>query len=250
MVKYMQKDSVVISAAASILCDARDHIARYESRADDKGTDSRTAKHFLARVLNSATAELALSQAVSVLLRSPSADSSEPMEYHYAWDFAKLASIQEGGGTGLEDGDEDDDEDENGLHVDGEPCAAGDSGDGGDRGLDGDEALDAADPDAEHSFGGVQGHDDVVLVGELVETGAEDALEEEAMEMEDDDGEAHDGERSEACDANAAHDGEADDDAQFFMGEADVKQYLSEADQVNGRRRGQAGVYTNAQGDR
>ena len=97
-IKYMAKDSVQISAAATLLADAHRHIHSEGGRscAPDTGEASRNAKHFLQRVINSANMELEATQAASIVLGMPSASGSHAIEYHNGWDFAKLAEVASG----------------------------------------------------------------------------------------------------------------------------------------------------------
>ena len=53
----MVKDAYELAASLSVLADAREHTHKYQSLADDAGSDERGAKHFLQRVLNSAATE-------------------------------------------------------------------------------------------------------------------------------------------------------------------------------------------------
>ena len=51
-IKYMGKDSVNISAAATVLHEADKKVREYPSSADDKLTAERTSKHFCQHVIN------------------------------------------------------------------------------------------------------------------------------------------------------------------------------------------------------
>ena len=61
----MVKEAYALQASLSVLLDARKHIADYPTQAADAGSGERTARHFLQRVLNSTTAELAPTQAAA-----------------------------------------------------------------------------------------------------------------------------------------------------------------------------------------
>jgi hypothetical protein len=52
LVKYMTKDSVKVSASMAVLLDAKQHLDKYPSTAEDSGCPDRTVKHFVTRVLN------------------------------------------------------------------------------------------------------------------------------------------------------------------------------------------------------
>ena len=58
--RYMGKDSVQISAAATLLAEAHKHVhdPLTMSRADDAGEPDRNAKHYMQHVLNNANMEL------------------------------------------------------------------------------------------------------------------------------------------------------------------------------------------------
>jgi hypothetical protein len=57
-IKYMGKDCVEISASASVLLDAYEHVKNYPSAAPDTGTLDHSAVHFCQRVINNAAMEL------------------------------------------------------------------------------------------------------------------------------------------------------------------------------------------------
>jgi hypothetical protein len=73
LVKYLTKDKTELSASLVVLLDARKHIDKYPSVADDAGTAIRTTQHFLVRVLNSLSgmSEYGAPQAASVVLECP-----------------------------------------------------------------------------------------------------------------------------------------------------------------------------------
>jgi hypothetical protein len=75
LVKYLTKDKTELSASLVVLLDARKHIDKYPSVADDTGTAIRTTQHFLIRVLNSLSgmSEYGAPQAASVVMERGSA---------------------------------------------------------------------------------------------------------------------------------------------------------------------------------
>ena len=66
--QYVTKNDFELVHSLSVLIDARNHIEKYRSTADDEGTPPRTSMHFLERVLNSARAEIAPTQAAAIVL--------------------------------------------------------------------------------------------------------------------------------------------------------------------------------------
>lgn len=68
LAKYITKDSTSMQASVAVLADARKHIDKWPSVADDSGTIQRTAKHFAQRALNRLTMELSDTQAASCVL--------------------------------------------------------------------------------------------------------------------------------------------------------------------------------------
>ena len=103
MAKYMTKDSYKLQASLSVLLDARQHIKDYPTQAEDAGTSTRTTQHFLQRVLNSTTAELAPTQAAAIVLGMPSAAHSHTFVYACVWDAIRLIDVLRGGGAFLAD---------------------------------------------------------------------------------------------------------------------------------------------------
>ena len=71
MVKYIIKEAYALQASLSVLLDARKHIDAYPTQAADAGSDERTARHFLQRVLNSTASELAPTKAAAIALGVP-----------------------------------------------------------------------------------------------------------------------------------------------------------------------------------
>ena len=91
LVKYMTKDSVKLSASLSTLIDAKEHIEKWVSTAEDSGESLRTLKHFLQRAINSYQAEVHDTQAVSLLMREPAHFSTELFESMASWEFVRTA---------------------------------------------------------------------------------------------------------------------------------------------------------------
>ena len=81
IVKHSVKDAYALQASLSVLLDARKHIDAYPTQAADAGSDERTARHFLQRVLSSTTAELAPTQAAAIALGVPSSGHSRIFMY-------------------------------------------------------------------------------------------------------------------------------------------------------------------------
>lgn len=77
MIKYVTKDSVELRSCLSLLVDAKRHIDRYPSVAEDRDTPDRTTKHFVARVNNAANMEMSFTQGVTLLLGKTPHMSSE-----------------------------------------------------------------------------------------------------------------------------------------------------------------------------
>ena len=96
-IKYMGKDSVNISASASVLHEAHSKVHDHPSSADDKCTAERTSKHFCQHVINHAAMELEATQAAGVVLGIKSYGRSDDLDYHSAWDHVKVAAYAEGG---------------------------------------------------------------------------------------------------------------------------------------------------------
>ena len=92
-IKYMGKDTVDISASASVLIDARRNIDKYPSKATDTGEADRTAKHYTQRVLNFADMELDATSAAGICLNQNSSGSSDTMEYFYGWDHVRVLLV-------------------------------------------------------------------------------------------------------------------------------------------------------------
>jgi len=73
LVKYLTKDKTELSASLVVLLDARKHVDKYPSVAENVGTEIRTTQHFLVRVLNclSGMSEYGAPQAASVAMDRP-----------------------------------------------------------------------------------------------------------------------------------------------------------------------------------
>lgn len=99
-IKYMSKESVEISASASMLMDAYQHNKIYLSTADDADTYDRQAKYFCQRVLNHACMELEGLQAAGIVLGHRSSGSSDALVYYSGWDVQRLARIASAGHAG------------------------------------------------------------------------------------------------------------------------------------------------------
>jgi hypothetical protein len=70
LVKYMVKDSVSLGNSLPVIREAMKHVNRYESNAGDAGSDSRTSKFFMQRIVNGFTglAEISDTQCAACLL--------------------------------------------------------------------------------------------------------------------------------------------------------------------------------------
>ena len=95
----MGKECVEISACASMLLDAYNHIKEYPSSAEDSGSHDRIARHFCQRVINKGCMELEALQAAGVVLGIPSSGASDAIQYYYGWDVVRLARIASKGHT-------------------------------------------------------------------------------------------------------------------------------------------------------
>ena len=99
-IKYMGKDCVEISASATMLIDAYEHIKQFPSSAEDAGSDDRRAIHFCQRVINTGGMELEGLQAAGVVLDVQSSGASDGIEYYSGWEILRLARIAAKGHTG------------------------------------------------------------------------------------------------------------------------------------------------------
>ena len=77
----MGKDSVQISAAATLLADAHRHVQDplTKSRAEDADEPQRVAKHYMQHIINSANMEIEATQAAGIVLGMPSASGLESL---------------------------------------------------------------------------------------------------------------------------------------------------------------------------
>ena len=91
MVKYLTKDSTELSASLSVLNDVRERSQRWESRADDRGTETRNAKYFLEKAVNQLHGELSDTQAAALLLGEEAHLTSESFVWGAPWQVANLA---------------------------------------------------------------------------------------------------------------------------------------------------------------
>ena len=101
----MGKDSVQISASATLLAEAHKYVhdPLTMSRAEDAGEPERNAKHYLQHVLNAANMELEATQAAGLVLGMPSSTGSHTNEYHGAWDAVALAEDVSRSESGTDD---------------------------------------------------------------------------------------------------------------------------------------------------
>ena len=90
----MGKDSVEISASATVLVEAHKHVhdELTASTAEDAGEPDRIAKHFAQHVINCSNMELEATQAAGIVLGIASSGGSDSIEYIGAWDLNKVAS--------------------------------------------------------------------------------------------------------------------------------------------------------------
>ena len=100
-VKYMTKDAVDINASASVLIDAFKNIQTYKSTAKDSGEAARNAKHFAQSVANKVNCELDATQAAGVVLCMGSSYHTDSIDFHYSWDYFKVAQSLASGGFGI-----------------------------------------------------------------------------------------------------------------------------------------------------
>ena len=101
--QYVTKNDFELAQSLSVIIDARKHIKNYPSLANDTGTAPRTGTHFLERVLNSKSAELAPTQAAAIALGFKSSVHTHSYVNMYAWDSERLVRILAAGGSTLAD---------------------------------------------------------------------------------------------------------------------------------------------------
>ena len=89
--KYLSKDRLELTHSVPVLLDAFQHISRYPSRADDSGTDNRTAKHLLTRMLNSLTHEACATTVSLCLIRGEHESYSHRFGYCFIPQAVKYA---------------------------------------------------------------------------------------------------------------------------------------------------------------
>jgi hypothetical protein len=87
----MTKDSVRLTSALSVLVDAKKHIDKWGSTAEDSGTELRTTRYFLQRAVNSYMCEVADTQAAALLLGMPSFYASERFVFSAGWQVLREA---------------------------------------------------------------------------------------------------------------------------------------------------------------
>ena len=89
LVKYLTKDKTELSASLVVLLDARKHVDRYPSVADDTGTARRTTQHFLLQVLKSLSgmSEFGAPQAASVVMERPCTWVSHEFTYLFPYEI-------------------------------------------------------------------------------------------------------------------------------------------------------------------
>ena len=90
--EYMSKDENDLTASAALFYFCLLHIDKYPSIAPDTGTDTRTAKHFAQRVLNSAHGkiEIGAQMAAHALLGHEGFMSSEKFWYTHIYPAIKF----------------------------------------------------------------------------------------------------------------------------------------------------------------
>ena len=93
----MSKDSVAITASASVLIDAYKHNEKYASTAEDADSTDRKGKYYCQRALNHSTMKLEGHQAASLVTSLPSSASSDVIHFYSGWDVQRLALIVAGG---------------------------------------------------------------------------------------------------------------------------------------------------------
>lgn len=99
----MTKNDFELAQSLSVIIDARKHVDKYRSIANDSGTNERTSMHFLERVLNSKSAELAPTQAAAIALGFKSSMHTQSYINMYVWDSERLVRILAAGGSTLAD---------------------------------------------------------------------------------------------------------------------------------------------------
>lgn len=87
----MTKDSVKLNASLSTLVDAKKHVDKWPSTADNSGEPLRNAMHFLQRSHNTVMSEVHDTQAASLLLNYPASMHTERFAYLASWDYVREA---------------------------------------------------------------------------------------------------------------------------------------------------------------
>ena len=84
---YLSKDAVPLGQSISIISEARKHVEKYTSTAEDSGTKERTVKHWMQRILNSTVSRMELfdTQATAYLLGLKGVECSDIFAYFSIW---------------------------------------------------------------------------------------------------------------------------------------------------------------------
>ena len=90
-IKYMGKETTDLCVAGPLFLEALRAVRMRDSKADDKGTDTRFAMNFAHHVINHASIELAPTQCASVVLGHPSGRSTHKETFVYAWYYVRAA---------------------------------------------------------------------------------------------------------------------------------------------------------------
>ena len=103
--EYMSKDENDLTASAALFYFCLLHIDKYPSIAPDTGTDTRTAKHFAQRVLNSAHGKIEIGAQVAAhaLLCHEDFTSSEKFWYTHIYPAIKFVRDNNSGYGAFED---------------------------------------------------------------------------------------------------------------------------------------------------
>jgi len=91
IVKYVTKDKTPLAACLPVLMDAKRHIDKYPSVAENTGDTIRTAQHFLTRTLNSCSGNLEIGscQGSSISLGHAGTFSSHKFTHMFPWDVLR-----------------------------------------------------------------------------------------------------------------------------------------------------------------
>jgi len=91
--KYTAKNDFKHALSLSVIADSYRRIKDYPSTAEDSGTESRQAKHFVQSVCNKATMELKATQAASVALGHQSSFHSKKLAFTNGWAMVSFKKI-------------------------------------------------------------------------------------------------------------------------------------------------------------